>query len=561
MERLSFPQQTDHADAHEQESWQAISAGTWTVAVDLSTNLEDPLGKKNGAGAKDKWAKLQQLASETASSSVKFVVSVASADALAKPGSSADFDASANSTGAVTADIGSRLSLLNPFIVDPANTRIDTYLVSEGQIKTISTQRSQGTAADVENLLQTADHIAPSEHLGLVIFAHGTGSDAKGIQSDSGQATLSAVHNAIKNGLGQREKLDTLVFDGCLMSTTETANKMQGVSKTLVASADHEIALMKKGTDAITLNKPLQDLLQAPNMSANQFAMAFIDEARKGANGIPAKTPYDQKHLRSSVDTLLALDLTKYSAFESSLNAFGKTLDETLSIGNNKRVLAETVKATPSFPSLADYYNDTQRDTQRFAASVLKNIRQGKLFDPDGKVGNAASSLLHDQHAMTLGFYGSSKFFQNVGGITTELAVADTVSQRHAAWEASFPGDLLNYSHLLYDFSFHDALSQRTNQELSLLSMIPAKDQTANFRKLLVAGKELDAATNQSQYNAAIAKLRSGLTGYLKEGDCKPLIDKILQTQDYKSSSVSGRDWGRFVDDLANYDRAHKHVD
>jgi hypothetical protein len=571
MDQFSLPEHAQTAnDAHEQKTWQKISAGTWTVAVDLSTNLEEPLGKSSGAGAKDKWAKLQQLAGETASSSVQFVVSVASHDAVAhtdETGSS-DFSGanrpnmpSANSTRksneSENADNVSRLSVPNLFKVNPADTRIDTYLVADGKIEAIASQRSQGAAADIQALLSTAGGVAPSEHLGLVIFAHGTGVDASGIQSDSGQATLSAVHDAIVNGLGQRDKLDTLVFDGCLMSTTETANKMQGVSKTLVASADHEMALMDKGMDAITLNKPLQDLLQAPNMSAKEFAMAFIDEARKGANGIPGKTPYDHNHLRSSVDTLLALDLTKYGQFENSLNSLGKAIDQTLAISDNKKVVADAVKATPSFPSLASYYNNTQRDTERFATRILENIRQGKLLDPAGNVSRAAKTLLQDQHDMSLGYYGSSKYYQQLGGITAELPVAETASQRHAAWESGFPGDLLKYSHLLEDFQFHDALSQISAQELSLLKLIPRKSQSDNFHKLIDAGTEINDAANQSQYSAAIAKLRSALTGYLTEADCKPLIDQILQKRDYSPSSVTGRDWEQFVGDLANYDRVH----
>jgi hypothetical protein len=158
---------------------------------------------------------------------------------------------------------------------------------------------------------------------------------------------------------------------------------------------------------------------------------------------------------------------------------------------------------------------------------------------------------------MSLGYYGSSKYYQQLGGITAELPVAETASQRHAAWESGFPGDLLKYSHLLEDFQFHDALSQISAQELSLLKLIPRKSQSDNFHKLIDAGTEINDAANQSQYSAAIAKLRSALTGYLTEADCKPLIDQILQKRDYSPSSVTGRDWEQFVGDLANYDRVH----
>lgn len=535
---------SDKSKIAEGESSSSLSAefafeNKWTIAVDLTTNIRGADGKLNGAGAPEKWKQLQELAVSTLDKPVKVLVSVANQVLSEAPTERRAFE---NAPGA---------NVLGPDLTGQVGgVRIDTYLIEKGKVKQLASAPSQGIAADLSSLLVTAETEAKSEHLGLFVFAHGTGKDYPGIAGDAGSVTLSELENSIHDGLAGRSKLDLLVFDACRMATTETANKMQSVSKAMVASEDQEIALLDRGSDGISLNAPLKDLLNNPQMSGQELAMEFINEAKKGANGIPSKTIWDDVHLRSSVDTLVALDLSKYTEFEDSLNELGSALDRSLILNSNKNEIAETIDNTATLPSRDPAFLSFQRDTQIFAQKILQSISSGKLIDSDGSIKSAAEAMLIKQKHMSLGYYGSSDYYQKMGGLTVELGPVSQASRFSLARARSVPGNLLYSLNDFKEFDSRNSLRASLEGNLAFLPWMQ-KYQDSSLPKILSAAVHaIESVKTPADYELARTQLKRDLIDYLDGPTGTVLTNEILKEYRHLPSKVSGKGWWKFLDDL-----------
>jgi len=537
--------ESEASKASRSMSQEATNKQSWTIAVDMAANLLGPDGKFTGGGAIHKWESLQKMAKETANKPVTFVVSVTRPeypnDPLKPIGEVLPPDP--------TREIADSSTILQPGTNRPKPT-IDTFIITGGQIRRESSQKSLGTAQDVENLLEVAAAKAPSEKLGLVILAHGVGTDDAGISGDAGSATLTKLGTEIKRGLGARDKLDLLVFDGCRMASTETAHTMQTIAKNLVASADHEIGAIKLGFNGLNLNAPMHRLMANPNMTGQDLARTFIDEARNGANGKLVKG-IDDRHLRSGADTLIALDLSRYGKFEESLNNFGSLLSSALKDSRNKDAIAAAIDAAPGLPALAPSYMSYQRDSRQFTRLILDKVRQGKLVD-DGSIKRAAESLLSDQKSMTIDHHGTSAFYRGIGGLTVELHAAGPEAQRANLRAHTIPGLLVSLSRDARPYVAKELMQTTTKNLMNMMNNFSNEETRQHLPALNNAAKAVIAARTPSEYDQALLSLRKSAKSYLASPFGKHIVDDMQKTIRTIPSQVSGAAWAQFVDDVSN---------
>src|SRR6185437_8740949 len=394
----------------------------WTIAVDLAANIYDNKGQATGNGAFHKWQQLKSLADKTKDAPVSIVVSLPHVDVTSS--SSEDLRRNLNAFNNISAARPDNTSA-------PNKTLIDTFVISHGQARFVESHLSKGFASDLENLLGTAGKEAPSDQLALSVFAHGYGLDLA-MQGDAGAATQQEMHDAIKRGLGNRDKLDVLDLDACQMASTDTAHNMQDVARYMVASADDEIGDVAAKFDGQNIGAAVSDLIAHPDKSAAQFATDFVAQADAGLNGRPTKVPDVKNHLRTGADSLTAFDLSRYGRFEESLDKFAQALSTHLTNKADLAAIAEATDNTASYPSHLPAAVNELRDTKQFAERIIDQINAGKLPD-DGSVRGAAQSLIANQTAMTLKQHNNPNIYRGVGGLTTFLPVTSQDSRHQMA--------------------------------------------------------------------------------------------------------------------------------
>jgi hypothetical protein len=549
------PKPMEELGRHESGNTQASSErltqeaiGSWTIAIDLATNLRGPDGKHNGEGAVSKWIALQQLKNETANKTVSFVVAVAKPyddNPLSAPIGQLKLPASdhAANTGSQRkgpAETDFFASLLSPKV----KPDIETFLISNGDITSLGIHQSLGVAQDAAELLSVARKQAPSEKLGFMINAHGTGTDFRGIEGDAGTSSQTALSQDIAQKLEQDRKLDVMVIDGCRMSSTETAHVMKTVANALVASEDQEIA------SGLNLNAPLHALLSKPSMTGRDLANQFIEEAKNGANGQLVKTDYDER-LRSGADTVTALDLTKYDQFEESLNTLAAKLNARLADASARDAIATATDESAALPGRNAPYTNFQRDTKQFAQNILDQVKRGNLTD-DGSIKKAAEAILDAQSAMTIGYHGTSSFYQDLGGISVELYPAGKKSRYEFFKARSIPGAVVQLTEDNKPFAAHVVFEQKASAMMGMLYQTAPKVMRDKLSGLTDAVMQVYKAKTPEQYGQTMSQVRAAGNRFLDSQTGQEMVKEIADGATLDASPVTGKDWQEFVNALAN---------
>ena len=534
---------SDQVPHYNTSSLYAPAAGTqrqrWTMAIDLTTSIRDEHGQLQ-AGAENKWQQLQKMAEETRGKPVTLVVSVPREEQGRQGGQRSSQAPSREGAAKVPGADG------------PPVPTIDTYIVRDGQITKVESHRTDGMAGDVKDLLQTAAKVAPSDHLGLVVQAHGTGLASLGIAGDTGTATMSQLHDALKDGLSAsgRSQLDVLDFDACQMASTDTVKSMHDVTRFMVASADEELADDKHRFDGQNLGAVVHDLLATPDQSAREVAHSFVAEADRGSNGTPYATSDDRNHQRSGTDTLASIDMAQYKPFEQSFDQLGTALDQALRTQGNKEAIEAVVDQTGAVPGRMPGYEAASRDTGEFARGILQAVQQGKIHDQDGALGRAAASFIDAQGKLVANYHGTDGYYRNMDGLSAILPATSEQSRRQMAASLTPAGALQSLGDRMSSINAQSAAVRYSSQFLAeLKGQVPAGDQK-QLQPIIDAQKQISQAKTQEQYSQALDAVRVAAGGFLQTESGAVMIDKTRAMLHPRSTDTASDPWSRFVSAL-----------
>jgi hypothetical protein len=497
----------------------------WTVAVDLASNLRDQNDRITGAGAANQWNKIQSLSRQTAHKPVAFVVSFTHPQAE----SNSSFE---------TAELSSPPT-------------VDTFLLKDGSIKKLESHNSEGTAREIERLLQSAQEIAPSKHLGLIIDAHGSGTEM-GIVGDYGRGPDSALRSSIRSGLAHRSQLDLLDFNSCLMSSATTLSYLHDLTKFIVASEDSEVAYMKAGFDSQNVTAALSGLLASPAMTPEEFARSFVEKARNGANGTPVDTPWDDRNMRSGTDTLAALRMDRFGEFDTALQKLGRSLLDAMQEPSQKTALQQAIDTTAAFPSSRPSYQDNLRDLQGFVQNILDGINQGKLKDK-GSLKENAEQVLAAQQALLLDHWGSHGFFKGLGGLSVELPAASRQSRLLSAREFTSPGILIKQTRTYRDVQdqlWASGSRGMVASEMKTSGMAP--EARSYYERMDRDLADLSESKTQSEYSRILRDVNSSSRQFLRTNSGKALVSKTEQEMRFPHIQNTLTDWSSFLRQISS---------
>ncbi|HEY9757331.1 MAG TPA: clostripain-related cysteine peptidase [Oculatellaceae cyanobacterium] len=337
----------------------------WTLAIDLTASL-------GAEGTANQFHHLQSIAQESKGVPVDLVVQVA--EPLVPPG-------------------GKEL--------DPRTPRkVDRYMIHDGALTKLGhATTSKGFAADLTDLLQTANEKAPSNHLGLILQSHGAG--AYGVGGDTGESDLPKFTQAISNGLkgGSHDKLDVVDFDSCMMGHLKVAETMAPMALHMVASSLAENAGPRGLYDGQNLQATVRSLFHTPTMSASELAKDFITQADRGANDAYVE---EHKQRESGTPTLAHFDLVNLPTYNERLNELGRALDDAEKDPLKGKVIGNAIEESqkPSFtisdggPGLASEF----ADMTSFTTNLQHSLDIGELKDP--AVQSAVKNLIDAQNQL-----------------------------------------------------------------------------------------------------------------------------------------------------------------
>lgn len=177
----------------------------------------------------------------------------------------------------------------------------------------------------------------PAAHYALIINDHGSSWPGVGADgsADDDQLTLAELHDGIAAGLDGAglDKLDMIGFDACLMATYETASTLQTLADRMVASQELEPGY---GWDYTSLEAA------ARGGSVDDLAASIIKA-------------YDEQSLSEGEAevTLSEIDLTKFAAVDTALDAFTEAV--TPDLDANSSDIGRALTNSLSFGRTPDY--------------------------------------------------------------------------------------------------------------------------------------------------------------------------------------------------------------
>lgn len=433
----------------------------WTVVVDLGLSIQDK-GVKEGSDRQ--LAELKELAEKTRGTGVTMVVQKLTAGEHGDKGS------------------------------------VERYLIRNGEIKQLNSEKSEGFAQDLKGLLQLAGHEAPSDKIALVTQTHGLG--AAGVLADNGPNSLDDLKGAIKDGLAGsgHSQLDVLDFDACIMGSQSVSDKFHDLAKHIVASEEVETG-SGQAFDCQSLKTVVGDLLKSPDMTAGQLADDFVDAARRGANGAPGAD--SDNH--GGTDTLAHFDSSKYERFKGDLDSFGRALSSVAGDEAARSKLQEIIRSTPSFPENSDVSGE--RDLKVFAEKVMQAARDGGLPDPEHAIERSARALLEAQKDMTSSFYGEGRGgrgYDHMGGLSVYLPFGGEDEQARKAIEAELSSSIISQG------AERDAALQTARMRLADYAKLSPEAQ-AQLTGVQAAERSLEAARTDAEFQKAVAEFDSAV--------------------------------------------------
>lgn len=509
----------------------------WTLALDLTTTQDGA----DGGGALNQSKRIQALVSETRNSSVSFVVQVTEPPPANQPHLKAK---------------ESEANTIKKGPIQPSN--VERFLIQNGTVTSISdSAASRGMANDVEDLLRTANQVAPSEHIGLVMQSHGGAAD--GLESDAGKATLPEFTHAVTDGLADSNhaKLDLLDFDACSMANLNVAEAMAPIAEHMVASSEVETSEKHSAYDAQNLQLTLHNLIQNPNWSASDLAKSMISQADAGANdGLNSVT----HEIASGTVTLAHFDLSHLPEFNDRLNTLGQTLTKSLNDPAQKRTVNDAIQSSPLLPrdgmELAGNPRET-RDLESFANNIMKAAQEGKLTNPE--VLQAAEGILSAEHQLIPEHHNSVKDgYGNQGGMTAflpDLRLLDTSNTEGAGndelSQINFSAEPNNDYMRNYEHKGRAASSiSRSIDNLTALVGTNHSDDIQQLRSDLAA---VTNAGDSTRYTQALDALHADTQRLLKsslEADLMRVRNERTRDRQIDEQSVPITGWQQFLNEL-----------
>jgi hypothetical protein len=303
----------------------------WTIVGDMSI-LFDSQGANGHMGAENKTALLKQLKDQTKDHSVSIVLQSVSVDGKdVKPG----FDLSTSQ---------------EPY-------QVKTIVLRDGQEYDISSGKSQGLKADLQNELDFALKNQPSQHVALAISAHGLGDEGilGGTQENNNRVngrmkTADELADTIKSSLTKANhgKLDVVDMDSCMMAQMGVLHSMSGVADQLVASEQTEKVSADHGVDGQNLNAWVSKVIGNSKMSGADVAREIVAEANNNQNNGDAHGP-------AGTATLAAFDLSHVDEFSGLMNKLGKALSDTSKTPGGANAISGAIDDTENFDAAQQY--------------------------------------------------------------------------------------------------------------------------------------------------------------------------------------------------------------
>jgi hypothetical protein len=385
------PPRPERAGIGERDTGAAAGRSQWTVAINLAANATFG-GDQNGA--LNQWQRLQELKEQSRGSSVNLIVQIAEGESSEKGGDRPG-----------------------------AKTTVTRYLISNGEMRQLSRGQSRGMAGDVEDLLRTANSVAPAEHVGLIQQSHAK--DVDGVMGSAGRASLTEFTDAIRAGLqgSGHERLDLIDFNACSMGSIGVMQRMSGIADHMVASAEAEFSDRRGAYDAQNIRSELARLMQHPQWTGSQLASDTISQAHAGANdGLNSVTNQPD----TGTPTLAHYDLTRVRDFNAALDALGSALARSVR-GNRDNLAAvnHSIESAPLLPkggvSIVGCPPEL-RDLSTFARHLIGEIDAGRFTDADNRVRRAAEGLLATQHLAEPQYHGTPNGgYDRLGGMNAFL--------------------------------------------------------------------------------------------------------------------------------------------
>lgn len=477
----------------------------WTLAFNLTTTQEhqSPLNSDERvySGARNKAAELLALAARTVDKPITLVVQ------NAQPQENNDTRPT-NKNASKIVDGQAHVSLSQSSSTN--GLLIHTYVIHDGEIQELETRPSEGVAADMEALITTAGEQAPSEHLAL--FAQGHGGGPQGISGDTGSASLAEVDAAIKSGLENigRDRLDLLDFDSCSMGNSTVLAAMSEAADHIIASAEVESA-GGLNVDGQNVTAIVNEVLERPAMSPEDLGETIVALAAQGANGGEAALGDDKQD--AGTNTLAHYNASEIESFNQSLENLGSSLSQALQTEQGRQAILGAIDASPlASQAGANRISGRPRaelhDVKTFANNLLNSIESGSLDDFGGNIERAAKALLREQSELITSYHGEEKGgYAEQGGLSTFLPGRPYLDLQARA-------DEINPGQSIIRLAEDERLNKLEDQK-SLLNMLTREIETIEKQfgtelavaPLIEAKSAISNATNQAQYNAALALL------------------------------------------------------
>lgn len=367
----------------------------WTVAVDLAASQDG-----DGGGARNQRSRLQELATQSRNNDVSIVVQVTE-PAPSQPG-----------------DTHRKKG-------DPKPANVERFLIQNGSVTALGAiAPSRGMANDVTDLLRSANQVAPSDNLGLIVQSHGGASD--GLEGDSGKATLSEFTHAVTEGLAGsgHSRLDLLDFDSCSMGNLNVAESVAPIADHMIASSETESAGKHAEYDGQNIQASIANLIAHPTMSAGDFARSMITQADAGTNDGFNR---ESNRVESGTSTLAHFDLTHIAEFNTSLGEFGNRLAAAAKDPAQRRAIDSAIESAPLLPRTGFEISGNPRETRDLLSFTNNILNLNPNTNPENGLINSdvrrsAEAMRDAMRRLIPEYHGSQEDgYDRQGGMTAFL--------------------------------------------------------------------------------------------------------------------------------------------
>jgi Clostripain family len=329
--------------------------GSWTVYVDLSANFL----LNNGALQIDNELQQQKLIDMTRDKPIKIIVQT-----------TLNHDPELNKLASVHHAIPDA-----PQTVQPQNTSVVRYEISNGQKHLLSSGTSKGISADLTALLTADPNAMKADHVALFSQAHGA--NMGGLTGDSGSFKLPEFKSVVEQALKKqgRTNLDLLDLAACNMSSAQAIPELSAIAKFIVSSEEEQYYLHDGADERLSpISKPITQLIAQTEMQPQELGQHII---QMNADICNANTQRRFAKSPASVSVCAANTLGLYDAsaapeLTQSLNQLGSALTASLASEQNKSAIEQITQRLPkvyddvTISAVNELPEDQQKDLGMF---------------------------------------------------------------------------------------------------------------------------------------------------------------------------------------------------